>query len=425
VLASISYVISLARWNDPRELSKRAKRVLRFFAALNRSSEIGYQGTRAALAAVAEAVARATEEACSVSTLERALRELVEAGYLLKAYGFTDNVREIAPKEFIRDRVVVLTLTAKALAIWSCPTPDHKPSICRNDDRPFGASEVPSCLEGNHARAIEDAPPDRDVASSGDNEEPLRGVAGHRAGSAVAVAVTEPRQSPRPVAPLAELADGDRLEEASQAVCQRSRTVAPRRAPRPSGEAPRARREVVAELLETLAAVTYGRGRLERAVKARAALEMYAGDAALEPSGVDWGYWLAQWPKLTRAERRRWARLEIVPLLAAAPAPPATETRHLYREPSSPERRSAEGEPRSPSGGEPRSPANVQNASNGAASRSGGGVLSSPERGAGGGVLSSPKRGAGGREATSPELAGEIAPDNPYADTFRRLFPNG
>ena len=73
-------------------------------------------------------------------------------------------------------------------------------------------------------------------------------------------------------------------------------------------------------MLETLRAVCYGRGRLEALVIARAAFELSAGaTAAEEGSGIDWDYWLARWPQLERAERRRFARAELVPLLVPMP----------------------------------------------------------------------------------------------------------
>lgn len=391
---SVRYVISLVRWSSPRDLSKRARRVLRWFIALHRSGPVGYLGTRGPLDALADAIAEATEEACSRSTLERGIRELVELGYLLKSYGYGHTGRQLGPDLYVRDRIVVLTLTERARALWGpMPTPDHKASDCQTYDR-GSPSEAPS-FEGSSARAIDVASPDRDVAYATSTEEPLRGTAGPRGRAA---ASTEPRTSPRPVAPLAELADC--LEGDSQAVCQPPARLASRPTPRPSGSGPVSRRETVAAMLETLRAVCYGRGRLEALVIARAAFELTARLSPGEPgSGIDWDYWLARWPQLERAERRRFARAELVPLLVpvASPARSSSSPARASRSSSS---RGAPGQ--SPGGG------------GSSCGRTFGGEPSTPPR--------PPTIHLSG-EPSSPELELQIDPGNPYAAHFKRLFP--
>ena len=309
-IGAIYFVISISRWTIPQGLSERAKRVLRFFCALNRHGGIGYLGTRAALGAVADGVRRATEEKCSVKTLQRAIAELVRAGYLLKSDGYAETARELAPDEWIRNKVVVLTLTAKALELWSevhCPTSAHGGTKCPSNDLP----DASPCLGESTARDCA-ASSDRDEARVSSSAGSRADGARPRAGSAVAVAVTEPRQSPRPVAPLATLADG--LEGGAQATCQPT-AIPPRRPPRPHGAPPRPLELTVREILEALRAVVFGRGRLEDAVLERARLELLGlADGPL--SGVEWSYWLAVWPILKRSERRFWARRELVPLLS-------------------------------------------------------------------------------------------------------------
>ncbi len=387
---SVRYVISLVRWSSPRDLSKRARRVLRWFVALHRGGPVGYLGTRGPLDALADAIADATEEACSRSTLERAIRELVELGYLLKSYGYGHTGRQLAPDLYVRDRIVVLTLTERARALWGpMPTPDHKASDCQAYDR-GSPSEAPS-FEGSSARAIDVASPDRDVASEAPHEEPGR-PSGPRGRAAAPV---EPRHSPRTLAPLAQLADGDRLEETSQAVCQPSARLTSRPTPRPSGSGPVSRRETVDALLETLRAVCYGRGRLEALVIARAAFELTAGAAAAEEgSGIDWDYWLARWPQLERAERRRFARSELVPLLVPAATP--------ARSSSTPARSS-------------------RPSSSTSCARSSRPSSSTPAR------SSEPVptiSSAPARSSSPPELEAPIDPSNPYAGTLLRLFPD-
>ncbi|MEN6607805.1 MAG: hypothetical protein ABFD60_11215 [Bryobacteraceae bacterium] len=319
-LQSIYFTNSLSRWGEgPRDLSARARRALRFFCALHRAGAIGYVGTRAPLAAIVEAMRRANDdEAASVTTLKRQLKELAARGYIITSEGYESGVREIAPHEWIRSKVVVVTLTEKARAIWSLPTSAHGGPNCTGYDFP----EAPLGLDkGSSAPAIVVASPDDNKAIATPSEEPLRGdVSPHdraetpsRDRSPAAVVVEAPHS--RPIAPRDKRADGDRIERTSQAACQDpASTTRPR--PRPRGVPPRNRRMVMAALLETIAAVVYGRDRVEKAVRARAALEI-AGGTTVDPSGVDWDYWLSVWPVLPRRERRFWAQTEIVPLLAA------------------------------------------------------------------------------------------------------------
>lgn len=82
-------------------------------------------------------------------------------------------------------------------------------------------------------------------------------------------------------------------------------------------------------MLESLRVVTYGRGRLEELIVSRAAAELRPGGPA--QSGIDWDYWIARWPTMKRVDRKRTARLEIVPRLtppkgARASADPAWRT---------------------------------------------------------------------------------------------------
>jgi hypothetical protein len=318
-LQSIYFTNSLSRWGEgPRDLSARARRALRFFCALHRAGEIGFVGTRAPLAAIVEAMRRANDdEAASITTLKRQIKELAAQGYILTSEGYESGVREIAPHEWVRNKVVVVTLTEKARAIWSSPTSAYGGPNRTNYDLP----EAPLGLDkGSSAPAIVVASPNDDKAFAAPSEEPLRGDVSprdraetpSRDRSPAAVAVEAPHS--RPIAPRDKRADGDRIERTSQATCQDPEKTRPR--PRPRGVPPRNRRMVMAALLETIAAVVYGRDRMEKAVRARAALEI-AGGATVDPSGVDWDYWISAWPVLTRRERRFWAQTEIVPLLAA------------------------------------------------------------------------------------------------------------
>jgi len=317
-LRSIYFSESLGRWTDgngPSDLSKTAKRALRFFCALHRAGSVGFVGTRAPLGAVVDAIRRATDdESCSLTTLRRMADELIAKGYLVKSYGY-EGTREIEPGVWIRDRIVMFTTTRKARDIWSRTFAHKAPKRPNNDipDAPYKKSEGSSA----RAHALEDVDTGRFS-----NEEPLRGDIAPRdhadapspPAAAAVVAVDEPRQSPRPIAPRDERADTNRPEGDSPEPCQR-----PRVSDRPAGIRPHARRAVAEAILRGLAAVLDVRGdqQAARFVIARAAHELAGGSSS---STIDWGFWIAAWPGMRQREKRWWARRELVPLLSSMPS---------------------------------------------------------------------------------------------------------
>ena len=124
-LECFDYTISLGRWTKPEDLSKRAVRVLRFFAALNRTGKHGFKGTRCRLKALAAAIRRATDEACSVSTLQRALKELSENEYTDISHVYGNNIIMYGGRKR-REQIDLITLTPKATNLWSSHTRPHR-----------------------------------------------------------------------------------------------------------------------------------------------------------------------------------------------------------------------------------------------------------------------------------------------------------
>ena len=310
-LERITFTIDLSRWRTPDDLSNRAVRVLRFFAALHRCGRVGYVGTRASYAAIGAAMHRAQHEAASRSTVFRSVSELVDGGWLEKGKGRGDRVRQIGPHEYVREQLAVLTLSPAARALWSDRAPAHVSppvSVCHGYNLPRQAPPPTRGGEPSPERSDEIASPDASAVPTVSEAEPATaGGVEHRDGGAVALAV--PR-SARPVAPLATLADGDRSEaEPAQAPCQRERFAAP--------SLPHARRVVAAAILATLADVTRMLGREGEALVSRAEAEI-AGRSDAPSSQVEWGYWIARWPGLPRDSRKWWARREIVPLLRSS-----------------------------------------------------------------------------------------------------------
>jgi len=338
-LQSVDWTIPIARWRKMLDaagggggLSHRALRVLRFYCALHRAGRVGYVGTRASYAAIGAAVRLTTDEAASRSTVIRGVNELRAAGLLDVTRGRGDRVRQIAPGEYIREPIAVITLTATARAIWSeRPALAHTVapvSSCNGYNSP---RELPDPLQGREATPetrIKDASPTASAVPSTSNAEPASAGVEHRDGGAVALA--EPRQSARPVAPLAALADIERPEVgAGQGACQRQRLRFT------SSTRPTNRGIAVSAMLSTLASLTRFGGRDGAALVARAKAEI-AGRSDAEPSGVAWDYWIARWPELVRAERFRWARCEILPLLRSTRASTSPPRIAAARPPASP-----------------------------------------------------------------------------------------
>jgi len=123
-LVGFSYVVNVAallvEGQKLAEISRRALRVLGFFAALNRTGRRGYLGTCVTIEQLGEAISRATGEPCKRSTCAAGLRELVEAGYLVVDYvaPWGAEAIQVGIDRWVRRRIAVYTLTDQALALW-------------------------------------------------------------------------------------------------------------------------------------------------------------------------------------------------------------------------------------------------------------------------------------------------------------------
>jgi hypothetical protein len=311
-LGSFTFTVTLGRWQRQHELTNRENRVLRFFAALNRTGTSGFRGTRCSLGALAAAIRRCTEEAASVSTVKRALGKLVEKGYLLKSSAW-GKARRFEGNVCRREQICVFTLTEKATRIWSYtnlprskrPGEELKKPEPLNRAQSFfddpASSDRPAEIEaaGNQAMAEPAAPAsgDRLTAPS----------ARHEGGKAAAKPAPPPGSIPKP------------STEPANSTPKRSTTF--RR-----GE-PWTRASAKKAILELLTRMLADKGRPGKVAAALAAFELGGGRRLREEgSGVRWDYWLARWGSLSRAERRSFARVEMLPLLLreapAIAAPP-------------------------------------------------------------------------------------------------------
>ena len=276
-LQRITFTISLGRWSRLHELSMRANRVLRFFASLNRTSGAGYRGTRCYQGALASAIAQATDEPASVRTIQRALAELVEAGYLEQSTSWGRS-RQIAPDRWTRDQICVYTLTEKATSIWSHTSlPTTK---CRTDDH-----KKPEFITQSSARATK------------------------REESTITPAKCETKAK--------ESADKstDALKAPPARIEGKSRSTY-------------RREDAKNAILTVLRRLLRYEGRSGSVALSRAAHEL-SGSKQLhgEHSGVGWRFWLARWGRLSPKERVGVARSQMIPLLLGRSPTPAPEAK--------------------------------------------------------------------------------------------------
>lgn len=121
-LGGIDYTISLGAWIKPSDCSKLEKRWLAFFAALNRSGELGFIGYVGPIAALTLAEFRANDQTCSDRTTFRALGGLCRKGYLRQSQHRTNKRRQINVEgDTICEIECKYTLTDKALNLWNKP----------------------------------------------------------------------------------------------------------------------------------------------------------------------------------------------------------------------------------------------------------------------------------------------------------------
>lgn len=338
VCRGIVYPQYVSRWAPGMCFSRQLIEMLNWYCALHRSSKVGYLGTMVPQDALVDILAHALNHSYSRRTLQRVQNEGVAKGVFVRSETYSAHVRQAKDGSWCRDKVVVISLTEKVRALWSYPTPDYARSTWPTFDPPSGDGAIFNKDEPRTRDRSGCA--DRDEAEGTSTEEPLRGDAGHRsrteassgARAAPAAADQESRRSPRLVAPLATLADGDRMEGTTQPACQRAPEWSRKVQLRPRGAPPRARMEAQLAILRTLRVCTYDRGRLEELVIARAKAEMDPWYAGADASGIDWDYYLANWLALDKKERKRLARNELIPRLAPASkgrsrrSPPATES---------------------------------------------------------------------------------------------------
>ena len=121
-LGGIDYTISLGAWIKPNDCTKLEKRWLAYFAALNRSGELGFIGFIGPIAALTQAEFRANDQTCSDRTTFRALKGLCRKGYLRQSQHRTNKRRQINIEgDTICEIECKYTLTEKALNLWNKP----------------------------------------------------------------------------------------------------------------------------------------------------------------------------------------------------------------------------------------------------------------------------------------------------------------
>lgn len=302
-LGAFTFTTTLGRWQHQHDLSNRGNRVLRFYAALNRAGAAGFRGTRCCLGALAAAIQRCTEEAASVSTIKRGLGELVKEGYLFKSHAW-GKPRRFDSGIYRREQICVYTLTEKATRIWSYTNLPRSKRTGEELKKPEPLNRAQSFFDD---RASSDRPVELEAAgpaeavpaASASGDRSTAPSARHEGGKAAIIA-TPPSSTPKPGV------------EPPNSIPKRSTTFR-RGEPWTRGSAKKA-------ILELLTRLLADKGRVGKVATARAAFELGGGRRlGEEGSGVRWDYWLARWGSLSQAERRSFARVEMLPLLLRDP----------------------------------------------------------------------------------------------------------
>jgi len=273
-LGRFHYSKSISLFKRPRDLSRRAARVLSFFQSLFLFGREGYQGTRVDFAVLARAVADATGEPCGRSTAFAAVKELNVKSYLLRTTTRTGRERQYGPDAWARDKRTQLTVTDKARAVFVGPVP----------------------LAATGSLGVQNL--------NGDNCPRLSPSVKSPPAPGPAPVVSSSSMLSNEVPPAGAL-HGNRHEGGEeQTPCQDDP---------PRFTKPTTRRRVIDSILATLAKLLAEKATGRRAL-ARAALEI-ADPSASPRSPIAWDYWIRRWTEFAQAERFAFARAELVPLL--------------------------------------------------------------------------------------------------------------
>lgn len=308
------YSITLGAFDPPAGMSYRLERYLCACGVLIRSGEFGFRGYRLPNWCAVDFVRRVTRGPTSEQTLRRMVKEAAAGGWIVLSYYGGGAARECLNRRTgeaytIRDQVPVVTFTPKLFALFGrrCPTLDHGYQSGSVSFAPSGRSGGFS-LEKTPAGA-------RDRSRS--SVEPFE--AAKEVPSAFAPGALNCEGSAAPSDRASDSAAASAGKPGEKGSKTRAKSQGKRGGRVPSelhGARPFVRSQVARDLLAVLAAVAEKHGRAGRAAVARAALEL-ADPAAARGSVVCWDYWLSRWGDLTRSERRRALRSEVLPGLLA------------------------------------------------------------------------------------------------------------
>jgi hypothetical protein len=318
-LERLFFSICLGAWGVPADLSDRGVRLLQALCALNRGGSVGWIGTRCTLAALGAFVRRVVGGAASVSTVQRMIADLKAAGFVSVGHYGGGAPREIWVRgggtRWVRDQRVVLTLTDRALALWSggpaySSTPKSK---CTRDDL---SSVLSSPLR------VEDLETPVQVGASVVVSAPPVALTGAVVDRPIVVDRTVEREACKPrgaveidrtIGEFEHLQDAESVRKVG---AKSGRSVI-------RGTPPTTRKTAARAILAALIVALENHGRSGKRAIAVAALEL--ADPRAESSGVPWGYWIAKWGGMSPSERRSVCRSTLFPMLCGArvPAVPA------------------------------------------------------------------------------------------------------
>jgi len=315
-LERLTYTRSMSLWMVPQGLRARAVRYLKLFGALICAGDYGYRGTRVLLDKLAYHEHRLNHETRSVRTLQRAIKDLEDGGYIK-----TRTVRTGRWRQYdingggARDPMVEIEFSDKLKALFEGRSPMSDSSTPTtnwpgNDLTSSCDSSLRSESTGNTTHGCAR---NKDTVSANNNGSDVAGT------NSIQEPTSRPASSSQGNFPgtggrsqLNTSHSAKRHETGRGTAKRKRRNQAKPRTPDRSLP-PRTRKERVNKIMSTLARVGAHRPLDEsKYVLARAQAEMSIGDPRmLGHSGTNWEFWILRWETVSKPVQEFWARNEL------------------------------------------------------------------------------------------------------------------
>ncbi len=322
--------------NLRKELKNREMRALRFFAALNRSGEFGYAGTKCTLQQLSDHMSKILSESMSLSTLKRALKGLEEKGYITRTPYVPEMKKnsgyEVRPGVWRTKTLVIVALTEKATCLWNGQQKRVKianlPSSNNSIEGSKRATEAP----------LNYFPPSKGEKINNHVSSNKQTTSDHVESKETAIAVVSTRSNSK-----SQVTDTKASNEACDVPqnALKHQTSTKTETPQRKGIKPKIKRGVTVELpanvptkkprtwrwnrlrllLELSKYLAKHPSRAANAVFQRAREETTQKYDRQMGTSANWDYFVLRWPEFAKAQRKQFLKEEIIPGLQVLRTP--------------------------------------------------------------------------------------------------------